>query len=157
MHGDIKPENILVFEEGANNTVLKLIDFGYSTHFAEGRQLQIAMPGSYPWYAPEWYHRFIAKDITVAKKMDAYSFGLVCAWILFYNTADNKGQSFYDKFEEEGIEPMPIPIDSLLAKASLSQQAKDRLQKLFNLTLAKDSASRGFDFEYFFSLLMPEG
>lgn len=87
----------------------------------------------------------------MAKKMDAYSFGLLCVWILFYNTVDKKGQSFYEEVEE-----MPILIDSHLANASLPQQTKDRLQTLFSLTLAKNSASRGFDFDYFLRLFVPE-
>lgn len=151
IHGDIKPENILIFEDGANNIVPKLIDFGYSTLFAREQSVPIAMPGSWPWYAPEWHHKFKAKDITMAKKMDAYSFGLLCVWILFYNTVDKKGQSFYEEVEE-----MPILIDSHLANASLPQQTKDRLQTLFSLTLAKNSASRGFDFDYFLRLFVPE-
>ncbi|KAL8726452.1 MAG: hypothetical protein Q9166_006705 [cf. Caloplaca sp. 2 TL-2023] len=83
IHGDIKPENVLIFNENNENSYgyyAKLSDFGYSTWFARDDEL-IKMPKSQPWCAPEWHHRgFRVSD---AMKMDAYSFGMLSFWLLF--------------------------------------------------------------------------
>jgi serine/threonine protein kinase len=60
--------------------VAKVKDFGYSSIMVnEGHS--VLMPKTVPWNAPEHHHRgFSPQD---AKRMDIYSFGLLCLWILF--------------------------------------------------------------------------
>ena len=77
IHGDIKPQNVLVFQNAAGTTV-KLADFGYSTLTA-GEMQTIRLPKSTPWNAPEHQHGKNS-NISEAKKADVYSFGLLCLW-----------------------------------------------------------------------------
>jgi serine/threonine protein kinase len=86
IHGDIKPENILVSSENEARHVAKVTDFGYSTLFSTDNH-PITMPGPGIWTAPEWHHRKILPK--QARKMDAYSFGMLCLWLLFYNKGTN--------------------------------------------------------------------
>ena len=100
IHGDIKPENVLVFSENDGAYVAKVTDFGYSTLFTTDSDL-IKMPKSWPWTAPERHHREILP--IQARKMDAYSFGMLCLWLLFYNKATTRDAIF-----KQDIEGSPI-------------------------------------------------
>ena len=75
IHGDIKPENILISSESDCRYVVKVTDFGYSTLFTTDSD-PITMPHSELWTAPERHHREILP--MQARKMDAYSFGILC-------------------------------------------------------------------------------
>ncbi|KAF8459297.1 kinase-like domain-containing protein, partial [Kalaharituber pfeilii] len=82
IHGDIKPDNILVYEnpEKGEAVVAKLTDFGYSTMGAN-EDSAVALGCTPAWCAPEYHTRkFTVRD---AKKTDIYSFAMVCAWLLF--------------------------------------------------------------------------
>ena len=81
IHGDIKPENVLIFEDDAGRKRAKVADFGYSTCYAGPDDL-ISMPRSWPWNAPDCFRRGGARPIE-AKKMDVYSVGMLCLWLLF--------------------------------------------------------------------------
>jgi serine/threonine protein kinase len=52
VHGDVKPQNVLVFEDATGKTIVKMTDIGYST-LAAGKVL---LPKSRPWNAPK--HHF---------------------------------------------------------------------------------------------------
>ena len=58
IHGDIKPENILISSESNCRYVVKVTDFGYSTLFTTDSD-PITMPHSELWTAPERHHREI--------------------------------------------------------------------------------------------------
>ncbi|KAL8658445.1 MAG: hypothetical protein Q9202_007562 [Teloschistes flavicans] len=73
VHGDIKPENILVVEDQVHGYSANLCDFGFSTIHAGGRLIQL--PYSWPWTAPEYHRRGFSLDY--AKKTDIYSLGLL--------------------------------------------------------------------------------
>ncbi|KAJ8104722.1 hypothetical protein ONZ43_g7714 [Nemania bipapillata] len=77
VHGDIKPENALVFTGG----VVKLSDFGFSAR-ASNKLLELA--GTYPWRAPE-INSLDRATPQQGKLTDLYSFGMLCLWILFRN------------------------------------------------------------------------
>lgn len=85
IHGDIKPENILISKTDSSKTyVAQVIDFGYSTLRTDR---PITMPRSYGWTAPEWHHRgFQYLD---AEKMDVYSFGLLCLWLFAFDEQES--------------------------------------------------------------------
>src|SRR5438034_3833483 len=87
VHGDIKPGNVLVFIDDSGGYTAKVVDFGYST-LAAGDDDLIMMPKSRPWNAPEHHHRGF--KLSQAMAMDAYSFGLLCLWLLFN---ENEGYS----------------------------------------------------------------
>ncbi|KAI0543381.1 kinase-like protein [Xylaria curta] len=98
VHGDIKPDNALVFAGG----VVKLSDFGFSA-LASNKLFDLA--GTYPWRAPE----IISLDGAThqqAKLTDLYSFGMLCLWVIFRN-----------ELAEIGEMPEPPP---LLRRASSS-------------------------------------
>lgn len=78
IHGDIKPSNVLVFENGSR-IVAKVADFGCATHF-QSEDDMISLPISEPWNAPE--HKGQNFYPLQAKRADLYSFALLCAWLL---------------------------------------------------------------------------
>jgi serine/threonine protein kinase len=80
VHGDLKPENVLIFQDERDVYCAKVSDFGYSTRFSNPDDV-CPMPRSRPWDAPE--HHFNMFTMSDARKMDIFSFGLVCCWILF--------------------------------------------------------------------------
>ena len=80
IHGDIKPANILIFKDSSRHYVAKVADFGFSTCFRGDHDL-ISMPKSIPWNAPEYHYRSF--EPPAAKRMDIYSFGMLCLWLIF--------------------------------------------------------------------------
>lgn len=79
IHGDIKPGNVLIFEDDSRVTA-KVADFGFATCLQSGKEL-LSMPISEPWNAPEYSDHLFQPES--ARKMDIYSFALLCAWLLF--------------------------------------------------------------------------
>lgn len=59
----------------------QLMDFGSSTPPAP--DALVYLPRSAPWTAPERTHR--AVPTLLAKRMDVFSFGLLCLWVLVEN------------------------------------------------------------------------
>ena len=83
-HGDLKPANALVFRDGAGDTYAKLADFGYAGWaIGNTKNVLVYPPRSWPWNAPEYHHRGFT--VSAAQKMDIYSFGLLCLWLLFFD------------------------------------------------------------------------
>jgi len=80
IHGDIKHQNVLIFEDEGHGFIAKMADFGFSTGF-QGENDKISFPRSRPWNAPEYHDRYFFHE--EAKRMDVYSFGLLCFWFLF--------------------------------------------------------------------------
>jgi len=149
IHGDIKPENILVFCENENQYVAKVTDFGYSTMFARDSD-RILMPYSKHWTAPEYHHRGFTP--MQARQMDAYSFGMLCLWLLFDRMmTDREGNIKEDpEISEDIVEYTPDLTEKTL---HLSDQVNYSLHNLFKLSLSKDPAQRTADFSTFLELL----
>ena len=83
-HGDLKPANTLVFRNGTSDTYAKVADFGYAGWAIGNTENNVVYPPrSWPWNAPEHHHRGFA--VPAAKKLDVYSFGLICLWLLFFD------------------------------------------------------------------------
>lgn len=80
IHGDIKPSNILVFKSAAGSYTARVTDFGYSTRFLSENH-DFKMSGTFPWEAPE--HSSDKVKPRQARSMDAFSYGMVCVWLLF--------------------------------------------------------------------------
>lgn len=57
-----------------------LADFGFSA-FSKSDDGLVYVSRSEPWEAPEWHVRELS--LMNAKKMDIYSFGLLCIWMFF--------------------------------------------------------------------------
>jgi serine/threonine protein kinase len=70
----------LIFKDNTGAYTARVTDFGYSTQFANEDDL-LSVPKSWPWYAPE--HNRDKFKPAQAQKMDVFSFGMLCFWILF--------------------------------------------------------------------------
>lgn len=89
IHGDIKPANVLMFRDSSGKIVPKMADFGYSTIARENNDIEtIKMPRSRPWDAPE--HTFGPCNFLAASRMDIFSLGMICLWILCHDKANGE-------------------------------------------------------------------
>jgi serine/threonine protein kinase len=152
IHGDIKPQNVLIFKDDSDLYVAKIADFGYSNIFKENSRF--AMPMTEPWEAPEWKKGYLF-SFSEAQKMDAYSFGMLCLWLILYISLNNP-EAIVGKFEDLGERNGGIYAagTSLIeSHASLQTLQKERLDKLFSLTLVNDPNCRSFNFNQFLSCL----
>jgi serine/threonine protein kinase len=174
IHGDIKPQNVLVYKDATGKTIVKVADFGYSTlattealtsgAHATGR---VFLPKSRPWNAPE--HDFGEFTTTGAKKTDVYSFGMLCLWVLFgsvHSESVPKGISFdaptgpctlleqlkYDDqlkiIANQLIDSMPLP--------SFNAEERIRLKEFFKLTVLLSPENRTSDVGNLVGLLNQE-
>ena len=143
IHGDSKPENVLVYEND-DRYVMKVTDFGYSTIFARDSDI-LLMPYSKYWTAPEYHHRGFTP--IQARLMDAYSFGMLCFWLLFDRTMTGHDGNIAEDSEisEDIVEYTRGLTEETL---HLSDQ-----YNLFKLSLSKDPAQRTADFGTFLELL----
>jgi serine/threonine protein kinase len=157
VHGDLKPQNILIFcdENGGQRYVPKVADFGYSALIAkENAGMAIYMPGTPRWCSPEWYPGFATTDIMDAKRMDAYSFGLLCAWLLFNDTFPSTQQNFDG--ESHPNNTMLAVVGDLNSSSGISAIMKRQLYDLFDKTLVHDSLQRCSEFWQMMRLLSPK-
>lgn len=143
IHGDIKPQNVLVFESGLNRYVGQLTDFGYCSWFRSNDDL-VKLPRSEPWHAPEHHHR--AMPASQAKKMDVYSFGMLCLWLLFYNDPEYPSRNFDIDVKNEKSR-LDVAQSLILAKDSLNSQRKGDLVRFFDIALATNPSYRSSNLE----------
>ncbi|KAI0471820.1 hypothetical protein GGR56DRAFT_93596 [Xylariaceae sp. FL0804] len=82
IHGDLKPANILLVEDGDGVKVPKLADFGLSVEMAEIGGVKVSLGGTEGWQAPEVAQgrRLLPNQL---HKADNYSFGLVASFTIF--------------------------------------------------------------------------
>ena len=149
VHGDIKPQNVLIFAHDTEKFVARVADFGFSTQWV-GANDNILMPRSKTWAAPEWHHRGFSP--AQAKRMDTYSFGMLVLWLIWPTTGVH--QELYSHYFESGRET-DLDVASLvplLVKSVLHDQ-KLNLEPYFSAALSKNPASRCFDFEHLQMLL----
>ncbi|VUC26625.1 unnamed protein product [Clonostachys rosea] len=166
IHGDIKPENIVVFRVGQDEYDARLIDFGYSTLYST-EKLRIQLPISKPWNAPE--HDRPAREWTLegAKLADIYSFGLLCLWILFERSFSgqaplpptvsdpqirrllqdedwypNKDQDIMLEIKALGDSVQRFVSQLLGAQDDLTGVEKSTLERSFRTSLSKDPSRR---------------
>ena len=155
IHGDIKPENVLIFmtqiDDDLDDYTAKVADFGYSTYFAEVDEL-IKMPQSPFWCAPEWHHRgFRVSD---AMKMDAYSFGMLSLWLLFYNDLASLDHDFRkDIGRSAPPERLLLAQGLTMSMVSIGEERRSKLQEFFACTLEPNPVDRKHDFDYLINLL----
>ena len=130
----------------------KVTDFGYSTLFSTDNH-PIIMPESGIWTAPEWHHREILPR--QARKMDAYSFGMLCLWLLFYNKRANGNRNFKKDLEDSQKRVSDYASELLRASSDLDSREKDDMQKVFSSTLTQDPIERTASFNELLKLLSP--
>jgi serine/threonine protein kinase len=154
IHGDIKPQNILIFKDGPDGYVARVADFGFSTWF-RGDNDFILMPRSRPWYAPEYHGRGFSPDD--AKRMDVYSFGMLCLWLLlgpFLGFKDVPELELLELWKREN--KLSEQATRLVVEHGyFNNDVTDKLCQFFDSTLAHESDKRTIDFELILPLLTP--
>jgi len=173
IHGDIKPQNVLVFKEATGKTTVKVADFGYSTLItSEDRSLGIVLPKSRPWNAPE--HHFGEFEVLGAKKTDVYSFGMVCLWVLFGSSLPEisqtaaKGATGFISFDalpgprtfleqlKDDDQVQHIATRLIESQSAWNTEQRIRLHEFFSLTLPLNPEKRTSDIEKLVGLLSQE-
>jgi serine/threonine protein kinase len=80
VHGDVKCENVLVFQEG-DSVIAKISDFGNSVIISEVSNFCQLPGGTPPWNAPEWQDSLKKEYLYLT---DVYSYGLL-VWRVILN------------------------------------------------------------------------
>ncbi|KAK5454372.1 hypothetical protein LTS15_006372 [Exophiala xenobiotica] len=168
VHGDIKPENILVsksVDSGAYG--IKITDFGYSS-LGSSESDEVKLPLSRPWEAPEYHDRWF--QLKAAKKTDVYSFGLLALWLLFRdetlvldNGMDIKVSEAFGDTEDFAMARLQRSkrdgtlLDATLKltarKADLTDRQRLVIDRLFSLSLERTPHKRAADMQPFVELL----
>lgn len=156
VHRDIKPRNILIFEHIPGEYVAKVSDLGYSVHLDCDDTL-IKMPLSKPWHAPEWHHRVYRFPEIV--KMDLYSYGMVCLWLLFGQECLDSGINFdisspsacrdLEKLKSED-RLLSLATDLADHSAGLSRGELQVLKDIFMGCLVQDPIARAYGIDELF-------
>ncbi|KAI1090753.1 hypothetical protein F5B19DRAFT_300026 [Rostrohypoxylon terebratum] len=140
VHGDIKPQNVLIYTED-DHTIAKLTDFSYSC-FGKTENGIVRLPISAPYQAPEFHHRGF--KIKNAKKMDIYSFGMVCFWLLFREAFERLTR---EKYDLNRLEIRKSAAELSLEVDQLTQSHRQSLESLFLHTLCETPEERECDWE----------
>lgn len=88
-----------------------------------------------------------------ARRMDAYSFDMLCLWLFFYNRSENQDRNFKRDLEDPQKEPLSRAYELLGAETELGDRRRNDIQNVFRLTLAQDSAERTAEFTEILQLL----
>lgn len=154
IHGDIKPENVLIFGDTNGRFIAKVTDFGYSTIVTTTDTQFVFMPKSDPWYAPEYYPRgFTFSD---AKRMEMFSYGLFCLWFLFYDAeADFLNISLLK--ERKLVEQLFSFVRQLMANIVVPTESPILdLERFFDSILVYLPEERALDLDELLKVLDPE-
>jgi serine/threonine protein kinase len=103
VHGDIKPQNVLIFKDKNTTFAAKVTDFGYSTCY-DCDDCLIQLPKSEPWHAPEYDSSGILP--AQALRMDIFSLALLFLWFIF-----ERQFSGIQPFPDEADWAKRIPLD----------------------------------------------
>lgn len=88
--------------------------------------------------------------------MDAYSFGLLCLWLLFY--AGKKAMAEFKEelsLEEDKLEIARRKVEEASGDDGLDREVKGRLRRLFERALAREKEDREGDFGELLGLMAP--
>ena len=149
IHGDVKPQNVLIFKHEFGKYVAKVTDFGYSTVFAGSGGIK--MPRTPTWVAPEW-EEGKAYRLSDAKKMDVYSFGMLCFWLVLFHFSSSLNLDTL----RQNTDMMTVVNELVEQKADLNVLQRQNLSKLFSLTLSDNPDKRTLDFNEILSCLTTE-
>ncbi|KAF7552666.1 hypothetical protein G7Z17_g4180 [Cylindrodendrum hubeiense] len=97
IHGDLSPDNVLVFKdhESEGTLIPRLTDFGCATLITD-EEPYVTPASKEPWRAPELSHREVSFDAAV--KAEIFSLGMLCVWVVFYEKL----------IEDDGTDSMDI-------------------------------------------------
>jgi len=153
VHGDIKPQNILVFREPSGEIVAKIADFGHASMRAT-EDATINLPYSRFFNAPDYHPREIR--LGDAKKFDSFNFGFLVYWLLVARKL-----MFEQKWAEENAflasiqyqEDHILVAEKVLAGSDMSDEQMANLSFFFTRTLANHHQNRSADWDLFIALL----
>ena len=127
---------------------------------------------SEPWDAPEWSH--VDFSFPAAKKMDIYSYGLLCLWLFFgdatlagwelpsatvhavFSGQDSTAFAEFQWRKKTGNDIMHLALALTGQHTSFTSETKSRLRDLFTLTLDIDAGRRSGDIESLLQILCKE-
>ncbi|KAL9102017.1 MAG: hypothetical protein Q9163_002793 [Psora crenata] len=174
VHGDVKCENVLMFEKdehdgpgGPENFRLycKLTDFGVS-RLPSG---ELVLGGSRPWQAPECFRGAYLK-IEEAKRTDIYSFGMLL-WRVFLDgdpfkslgelggeTIKERRQKRNDAIAKLKDEDRLVQhvCNSLALSERFTRPQLEMLCEVVSITLLKEAGRRELDITRIIRLLTPD-
>ncbi|KAL8655378.1 MAG: hypothetical protein Q9210_000912 [Variospora velana] len=175
VHGDVKCENVLVFEKddagqgekSAFNLQCKLTDFGVSRHPDGG----VSLGGSRPWQAPEC-SRGAYFHIEAAKRTDIYSFGMLLWRVMFDGDPFKKlegSSTFEAKNDKERRDKRNEAVtalkkddrlvhhvyETLAVSEKFDRSQIEMLSEVMSMTLALDPSRRELDLKRIIKLLSP--
>ena len=144
-----------------------MADFGYSFLSNDGNKNVLFEPAkSWPWYAPEHHHRGFS--IEQGQRQDAFSFGMLCFWVLFQTELSAEAQISLDKEGALGsaaernvcsllqmwkLEKKLEAVALEMVAARFNSTERDVLTHFFKSTLTCDPNKREKDFQKLESLL----
>ena len=102
------------------------------------------MPDSGVWTAPERHYRAFYPE--KAKKMDIYSFGMLCVWLLCYNTESRPGRTFRKDSDGTNEEDKSFISELVQCSENLEEEDRRKIQKFLCLSLATDPEERPSNF-----------
>lgn len=161
MHGDIKPQNVLIFREKSGEYCAKVIDFGNSAQYLDDGH-KIEHFGSEAWAAPE-YKSGARRNQSEGIEADLFSLGLLYFWLFFERYMLEKAPlpSCLQKIgpnpvkhAEEWLEKMKDEIqdcaEEFLEAESLRTEQKRILGDIFRSSLSQKPEDRRMEpFEKF--------
>ncbi|KAI1750462.1 hypothetical protein F4782DRAFT_245748 [Xylaria castorea] len=155
VHGDLKPQNIImtrIAKQPSQNSskssymVPQVVDFSLSV-IGQNTDLR-RLPRTLGWLAPEWHDQYF--QIQKARRMDLFSFGLICYWILSW---DREFSHISAEEEDQAMQrlncnsrrnintPHKNAID-LIRSMNMDTLTLENLERLFDLTLAFEPQHR---------------
>ncbi|KAF4625851.1 hypothetical protein G7Y89_g12313 [Cudoniella acicularis] len=144
IHGDIKPDNVLVFKSETAGLQAKLSDFGYSrwidSDFSENTTPFVFLPKSRPWNSPEHHHREF--EFSAATKTDAFSFGVFTLWLLFYNISGLEDSFTNDTSDLEERPIIEVARCHIRGMKDTELETKTLLLQIFEQCLANEPEER---------------
>ncbi|KAM7213909.1 Protein kinase-like domain containing protein [Rhypophila decipiens] len=159
IHGDIKPDNILITRDRGNRRlsiparfVAKVADFGSSQVCWKDQVKPFNFPGTPGWTAPEHNHQGCGKKQGLA--MDVYRFCLACLWLLL---PDRNGQSAQRDIDmiRAAEDPCQKAVE-MVESLGYDGTVKHRLGRLFRSSLANDPSNRTLSLKQILALLDPK-
>lgn len=153
IHGDIKPENVLLFhrEVGFNTAPLaKLSDFSHSLFACDGQGGLLAWRGfTRPWAAPETITQS-HQSVELVARSDIFSFGLVVLFVMVERP--DQFLQLYRSLEPTSDEPFEAHAIMMIHEDQKDMDV-ELLADIFGLCLPVDPTRRARDMDIVVSAL----